>query len=214
VSDIDTMIDRLSDRQRREFALWCAERVRPLMTDPRSTNALDVAARHLREEATDEELTAARAAARAAAWTAAAAAWAAAAVAWAAARHLRGEATDGEPAAANAANAAAWAAWAVRAASWDAAWDAEHAAQCAELERMLGEEKPISEPLPTDRVVSSVSLIWYAGLLESAARALETVGCDCPESEESPHQQLVRECREAAEAARFRARRDQNTPKS
>ena len=72
----------------------------------------------------------------------------------------------------------------------------------------------MSEPLPTDRVVSSVSLIWYAGLLESAARALETVDSDDPDSEESPHQQLVRDCREAAEAARFRARRDQNTPQA
>jgi hypothetical protein len=63
VSDIDTLIDRLSDRQRREFALFCAERVRHLRTDWRSTNALDVAARHLRGEATDTELDAARAAA-------------------------------------------------------------------------------------------------------------------------------------------------------
>jgi hypothetical protein len=72
VTDIDTLIDRLSHRQRREFALWCAERVRHLMTDERSTNALDVAARHLRGEATDAELNAAWAAAwdaaRAAAW--------------------------------------------------------------------------------------------------------------------------------------------------
>jgi len=71
--DIDTLIDRLSDRQRREFALWCAERVRHLMTDPRSTNALDVAARHLRGEATDAELVAAR---NAAGDAASAAAWA------------------------------------------------------------------------------------------------------------------------------------------
>jgi hypothetical protein len=74
MTDIDTMINRLSDRQRLEFAVWCAERVRHLMTDPRSTAALDVAARHLRGEATDEELAAARdaaAAVRAAAWNAA-----------------------------------------------------------------------------------------------------------------------------------------------
>jgi len=68
----------------------------------------------------------------------------------------------------------------------------------------------VSEPLVTDRVVSSVSLIWYAGLLESAASALETVNSDDPDSEESPHQQLVRDCRDAAEAARFRARRTTN----
>jgi len=72
----------------------------------------------------------------------------------------------------------------------------------------------VSDPLPTDRVVSSVSLIWYAGLLEQAARALETVDCDDPDSEESPHQQLVRDCREAAESARFRARRDQHSSRT
>jgi hypothetical protein len=71
MTDIDTLIDRLSERQRREFALWCAERVRHLIADPRSTDALDVAARHLRGEATDEELAAARAAALAAALAAA-----------------------------------------------------------------------------------------------------------------------------------------------
>ena len=67
MSDIDNLIRRLTDRQRREFGLWCANRVLHLMTDPRSTNALDVAARHLRGHATDEELAAARAAAAAAA---------------------------------------------------------------------------------------------------------------------------------------------------
>ncbi len=82
MTDIDTMINRLSDRQRLEFAVWCAERVRHLMTDPRSTAALDVAARHLRGEATDQELNAAWAAA-ATAWDAAwAAGAAAAAAAW------------------------------------------------------------------------------------------------------------------------------------
>jgi hypothetical protein len=127
MTDIDTLIDRLNERQRREFALWCAERVRHLMSDPRSTNALDVAARHLRGEATDTELNAAWYAARAAAdvWAAAwDAAWAAE---WAAAR--------------DAARAAAWyAAWAAEwAAARDAARDTERAAQRAELDRMLEE---------------------------------------------------------------------------
>ena len=130
MSDIDTLIDRLSDRQRREFALWSAERVRHLMTDPRSTAALDVAARHLRGEATDDELAAARAAARDAARD----------VAWAA-DAARAAARCAAANAANAACAAAWdaaldAAWAAGgAAAWTAAW----AAQSAELERMLGE---------------------------------------------------------------------------
>ena len=75
----------------RKFAVWCARRVQHLMTDQRSINALDVVWRHSDGLATDEELAAARAAARAAAWAAAgaaarAAAWAAAgAAAWAAA---------------------------------------------------------------------------------------------------------------------------------
>ena len=130
MSEIHTLIDLLSDRQRREFALWCAERVRHLMTDSRSTTALDVAARHLRGEATDEELAAAGAAAWAAASTAA---WSASAAAWYAAWY----------AAWAAASAAAWyAAWyAAWAAAGDAAWDVERAAQRVELERMLGEVK-------------------------------------------------------------------------
>jgi hypothetical protein len=123
---IETLIGRLSDRQRREFALWCAERVRHLMSNERSTAALDVAARHLRGEATNAELAAAStaawvAAARAASWDAA---WAAAAA------------------------ASAWdAAWdvaraAALAAARASAWDTERAAQRAELERMLKEVKP------------------------------------------------------------------------
>ena len=42
------------------YALWCAERVRHLMTDQRSTNALDVTRRYLNGEATREELENAR----------------------------------------------------------------------------------------------------------------------------------------------------------
>jgi hypothetical protein len=124
-TNINIMIASLTDRQRREFAVWCAERVRHLMTDSRSTAALDVAARHLRGEATDEELDeagdAARAAARDAAWTA--------------------EAADGDAAwaAAAAALAAAWhAAWAAARA---AAHHAELASQREQLQRMLAEVK-------------------------------------------------------------------------
>jgi hypothetical protein len=48
MSDIDTLIDRLSDRQRREFGLWCAARFRRLGNNPSGANALaaDVAARY------------------------------------------------------------------------------------------------------------------------------------------------------------------------
>ncbi len=145
-TDINLLIDRLNDRQRREFALWCAERVRHLMTDPRSTDALDVVARHLRGEATDAELAAAAdaawaaAAARAksAAWSAAAwardAAWSAADAAWSAA-------WDAPSAAARDAARAAAAAAVALAPPWDAAWDAERAAQFAELNRLLEETK-------------------------------------------------------------------------
>ena len=146
MNNIETLIDRLTDRQRHAFAVTCARRVQHLMTDSRSVAALDTRERWLRGEATDEEMTAARAAARAAArdaaWDAArAAAWDAV---WDAAR-------DAARAAARAAAlAAAWdAVWdaardAARAAAWDAAaarnaaFDSERAWQRSELERMLG----------------------------------------------------------------------------
>ena len=77
------------DKHWRLYAVWCARQVQHLMTDPRSISALDVAERHARGDATDAELSAARAAARDAArdaaWAATrAAAWAAA---WSAARN-------------------------------------------------------------------------------------------------------------------------------
>ena len=59
------------DREARLYAVWCARQVQHLMTDPRSLAALDVAERHANGEATDKELAAARAAARAEAWSAA-----------------------------------------------------------------------------------------------------------------------------------------------
>ena len=105
-------------RELHEFALWCAESVRYLMVDSRSTTALTVKRSWLDGQATDDEL----AAARAAAWAAARAA--AEAAAWAAARDA------GWAAAGATAEAAAWAA------AWDAAW----AAQNAELERRLHEK--------------------------------------------------------------------------
>jgi hypothetical protein len=53
VSDIETLIDRLTDRQRYEFAVACARRVQHLMRDPRSVALLDTRERWLRGEATD-----------------------------------------------------------------------------------------------------------------------------------------------------------------
>ena len=139
MNDIDTMISRLTDRQRQEFALACARRVQHLMHDPRSVAALDTRERWLKGHATDEEMTAAadaaRDAARDAAWYASAAAWAAADAAWAAAL------AAARAAAWAAARAAAWDAArdAARDAAWDAAWDAERAWQRTKLERMLAE---------------------------------------------------------------------------
>ena len=94
------------NRQWRLFAVWCARQVQHLMTDQRSLDALDVAERYANGQATDEELSAAGDAARAAAWDIA-----------------RDAARD---AAWDAAWAAAWAA--ARAAAWVAAWDAARAA--------------------------------------------------------------------------------------
>jgi len=141
-------------RELHEFALWCAESVRYLMVDSRSTTALTVKRSWLDGQATDDELAAARAAAWAAARAAAeAAAWAAArdagwaaagataeAAAWAAAR-AAAEAAAWD-AAGDAARAAARDAArdAAGAAVWAAAWDAAWAAQNAELERRLHEK--------------------------------------------------------------------------
>ena len=93
-------------REMRLYAVWCARRVQSLVKDPRSVTALDVAERYANGAASNDELAAARAAARDAARAAA----------WAAAR--------------DAASAAAWAAArdAARAAARDAAWDAARAA--------------------------------------------------------------------------------------
>ena len=68
----DLNLEGLTDAQLRLFAVRCARRVQHLMTDPRSIAALDVAERHAKGEATDEELSTARDAAWAAARDAAA----------------------------------------------------------------------------------------------------------------------------------------------
>jgi hypothetical protein len=91
------------DREIRLFAVWCARQVQHLMTDSRSIAALDVAERFANGDATDNELTAARAAAGAA-WDAA---WDAA---WAAARAAAGDAAGAARAAAGDAAGAARAA--------------------------------------------------------------------------------------------------------
>ena len=109
----DLNLDGLTDSQLRLFAVRCARRVQHLMTDPRSIAALDVAERHTRGEATDEEL-----AAEAAAWYAAGAAEAAA---WYAAWAARDAATESAA---------------------GAAWAAERAAQAKILEQIRKEVQP------------------------------------------------------------------------
>lgn len=129
MSDIDDMIDRLTDRQRSEFAIACARRVQHLMCDPRSIDALDTRDRWLRGEATNEEMDAAWRAATIAVWDAEkdkAQAQASARGAACGAACGAGRAT---------ARAAAWAA--AGAATWDDKWTAERAWQREELERML-----------------------------------------------------------------------------
>ena len=53
------------DRDARLYAVWCARQVQHLMTDQRSLDALDVAEKFANVQATEEELDAARDAARA-----------------------------------------------------------------------------------------------------------------------------------------------------
>jgi hypothetical protein len=123
----------------RSFAVWCARQVEHLMIDDRSVSALNIAERHAAGEATDEELSAARGAARAAAWAAVdSAAW--------------GAAEDAARAAAWAAvDSAAWAA--VDSAAWDAAEsaarDAARAAardeQVKFFRRILDSNNPFDE---------------------------------------------------------------------
>ncbi len=124
----------LTDKELRFFAVSCSRSVEHLMKDHRSRDAIDIAERFSNGEATDQELAAARSAARAAAWVASSAAresalaaakksaWAARAAAWVA----WASAWDSTDAAAReAAWAAARAAWAAASA---AAWAADDAA--------------------------------------------------------------------------------------
>jgi len=72
-----------ADRDERMFSVWCVHRVKHLMTDQRSQDALKVAERFANGRATEEERAVAHDAAQSVAWAAAGAA--AKAVAWAAA---------------------------------------------------------------------------------------------------------------------------------
>ena len=97
-----------NDKDLRLMAVAFARQVQHLMKDQRSINALDVAERYANGEATVDELTAARVAARAAGAeeaAAATAAWAAARAAWAAEAAAARAAGAAEAAAARAASA-------------------------------------------------------------------------------------------------------------
>jgi hypothetical protein len=144
----------------RLLAVRYARRVQHLMADPRSVAALDVAERHVRGDATDEEMKAAAEAAASAAsaawWSAsAAAAWSTASASWSAEAAWSAEAVAS--AASAAAKAAAWStAWATAAAraaaasaavevgaAWSAAVEAERQWQAEEFLRVVsGEVKP------------------------------------------------------------------------
>ena len=106
------------DGLKRHFAVDCAERVKHLMTDERSLNALVVARKHALGEASDEEL-------RAAAITA----WTARDATCSAARAARD--ARAATAASSAARDAAWAASSAARAARDAARDARVAARAA-----------------------------------------------------------------------------------
>jgi hypothetical protein len=119
--------DYMTDKDLRLFAVWCAREALKLIfdPDPRSINACNVAERFANREATQEEMAAARDAARDAAWAAGDAAWAAAGdAAWAAAWDATG--------------AAAWAATgAARDAAWAATGAARDAAKDAQIDKLL-----------------------------------------------------------------------------
>ena len=130
-------------REMRLYAVWCARQVPSLMDDPSSVTAIDVAERNANGAASNDELAAARAAARAAgteaAWAAVAARAALAALA----------ATD-----------ASWAALpameSVRAALAAArdARDAASAAQADELRRVCAEIAAGRDPYPAAGVIA------------------------------------------------------------
>jgi hypothetical protein len=138
------------ERVLRLFAAWCARQVLHLVDDPRSREAVEVAERYARGEATREELAAAWAAANAAAWDACAAAnaavWAAEAAArvaawdaaaWDAAEAARYAARYAAEAAASATASAAEAAEAAAWDAWSSAYASARAAQAARLREVV-----------------------------------------------------------------------------
>jgi hypothetical protein len=107
----------VGDKTLRLFAVGCARKVQHLMKDQRSIDALDVAERYANGNATEDELAAAREAAKAAAWAAAGV------VEWYAAKAAAGDVAR------EAAEAAEWAAAWAAAEAGEAAWSAARQAQ-------------------------------------------------------------------------------------
>jgi hypothetical protein len=137
---------QLDQRALRLFACWCVRNTPladgrttwDLLTDERSRNAVIVSERFANGEATESELDAAGAAARAAAWDAAGAA--ARDVAWAAVGAAAGDAAWAAVGAA--AGDAAWAA--VGDVAGDAAGDAAWAVQATELRKHIPNPFPVT----------------------------------------------------------------------
>ena len=125
------------DSLRKHFALDCAEQIKDRMTDGRSLHALIVARNQLLGKATDEELTAAWAAANDAAWAAERTA------AWAAEKAAESDAARAaeRDAAGAAARTAAWAAAGAveKTAAWAAESDAAREWQSRRLEYLTNQ---------------------------------------------------------------------------
>jgi hypothetical protein len=138
---VETTIRSLPGRQCREFAMWCAMRVRHLTPETTLAAALDATARYLRGEATDAEMTTASDSFRALHSAIQTTLYAVIGNA----DGIPGSEVDEKWVAVKAAerqiSAVIWGARA-RGVSEDEACAAEVAAQRAELERMLGEAKP------------------------------------------------------------------------
>jgi YD repeat-containing protein len=149
-NDINDLISQLNERQRREFALWCVERARPLLpiSQPhsylRSIAALDVTVRHLKGEATADELSSALTAAQGTLWSGA----------MAIARNVEGTSNPviRVAAAVRAVVADAAASQAGFCYPSGAARDAEYNAQLAELNRILKAGAAMSDTPMSSRI--------------------------------------------------------------
>ena len=128
-------VETWNERTAREFACWCVRQIWHLLDDERSKNAVVVAEKYARGEATDEELDAACDAAWVAAWNAS---WTAPVAAVVDAARVAAMAA-GRAAVVDMATAAAMAAAAATAADMATAMDAARDAQTKHLLEVLEE---------------------------------------------------------------------------